>query len=104
MLKTESLSRWISEDTLMIAKPSAKFNDKNLIIWGSTKLGYKLQEEHQFTMEAIWKDEKYYGEGSAHCTGQFINMENYYFSKILLKVIKPRKQELIILDANKIDF
>ncbi|OMJ65770.1 hypothetical protein SteCoe_37642 [Stentor coeruleus] len=103
LLKTPSLSRLINEDTLMIAKPVTRFEDQGFIGWGFNKFGIKLWKKQEFTMQADWKDAKFYGEGTAFCIGSYENLENYYFKKITIKVERPKVEEYIILDNNTID-
>ena len=103
MLKDHHLSRWITNQTLMIAKPITKFEDQGFQGWATNKIGYKMFEKQQFTMEVAWKDVKCCGEGMAFCTGYYVDLQNYYFSKILLQIIQPQKLDLVILDTNSID-
>lgn len=87
----------------MIAKPVTYFDDQGLLGWIDYKAKFGVYGKQKFFMEANWKDVKYYGEGTAYCQGQYTDLQNYYFSKIIVKVDKPRKEEYVILDDNTID-
>ena len=87
----------------MIAKPSTRFQDQGFLGWFASKMKLRIYDKQAFTMDVSWKDVKYHGEGTAICHGSFTNLENYYFSKIVVKVTSPRKEEYTILENNTID-
>lgn len=103
MLKSDKLSRWIDEETLMIAKPFTSFPDQRIVGWVSNRLKYDLWKSQNFFMEAQWKDAKNQGEGMSYCIGKFTSLNTYYFSKIIVVVTKPRPEEYVILDDITID-
>ena len=88
----------------MIAKPMLKAEDQG-ILWVMREF-FKLPSKPQhseFTMKVYFKDPKHYGEGNAVCEGCFSSMDNYYFSKIVVDMIAPRKEKLTILEADIIE-
>lgn len=97
------MARWVKDDTLMVAKPFTRFDDQGFLGWIALRLNLNIYKTQNFTMEVPWKDVKYYGEGIAYCEGKFTNMQNYYFSKIRIKVNSPRPEEFVILDSKTID-
>ena len=88
----------------MVAKPVLKAEDQGILYWCREKLGLPRQPHHSdFYMKVYWKDVKYYGEGHALCQGVFNSMDNYYFSKIEISMVAPRKEDFVILDSDVIE-
>ena len=103
LLKTEDLNRWMTPDTLMLAKPITCFDDQGLMGMINMRYGLGWYKKQEFIMNVQWKDMKFYGEGTAYCIGKYTNMDNYYFTSICIDMVKPRKEYYVILDENTID-
>ena len=87
----------------MVAKPLTRFDDQGVIGWASHTYKLNIFGKQEFYMQADWKDVKLHGEGNAECFGYFSDLQNYYFSKIIINVEKPRQEKFVILDSSSID-
>ena len=92
----------LTPETLMIAKPRLRTDDQGVLEWARSLLGLQ-SESTQFELKAYWKDPKFYGEGYALCEGSLTSLDNYYFSRIEIDLVAPRKERIVILDADVIE-
>jgi len=104
ILQSPDMQRYSKADTLLVALPNICFEDQGII--GFIKSYFNLEKnskDTKFYMSSYFKDVKYQGEGTAFCEGQFISIDNYYFTKVLLKQTKPMEREVQILDTDYIE-